>query len=118
MHITLFLADFFLQLCHVLINILENRYQNFVRFIITSLISVSLCFQEGVYTIQKGPRIRVSFYDPQENTGVICEADGIPFRGRKKEAARRKTNFSVWTQGFAMKRLRVNKVLSTEVHPE
>lgn len=52
-------------------------------FIITS--SVSLCFQ-GVFTIQKRSRIRVSYNDPQENAGVICEADGIPFHwGKKKQ---------------------------------
>lgn len=53
--------------------------------------------------MQKRSRIRVSYNDPQENTGIICEEDGIPFQWRKKEGAWMKMNSSLWTQGFAMK---------------
>lgn len=62
-----------------------------------------MCFQKGVFTIQKGPRIRVGYNDPQKNIGVICEADDIPFQWGKKEAAWMKSNSPLWIQGFAMK---------------
>lgn len=54
-------------------------------FIIISSVAILLCFQKGIFIIQKGHRIRINYNNLQENTGVTCEADGIPFYWGKKE---------------------------------
>lgn len=55
-------------------------------FIIISSVTILLCFQKGVFIIQKGARVRVSYNHPQEDIGVRCETDGVPFYwGRKKQ---------------------------------
>lgn len=48
-----------------------------------------------LYHTQKGPKIRVSYNNPQANTGIICEADGIPFQWGKKRSSLDENELSV-----------------------
>lgn len=75
---------FFLQLCQILINILENKYENLCIYNYIFSSNIVVLSKWCIYHI-KGPRIRVSYNHVQENTGVTREADGIPIYWGKKQ---------------------------------